>query len=153
MMDEKGRVWFTARIRAPANPDYCKKGSDFPSAKVAPQNESPRQLSMYDPKTEKWTLIDTCFGTHHLYFAHDKNNTLWTSAGGPQSGVVGWLNVAKYEETGDEKASQGWTPIVIDTNGDGKRDAYVGPNDPVDPKKDKRLPAAFYGSASQESGR
>jgi hypothetical protein len=145
MMDEKGRVWFTARIRPPANPAFCKQGSDHPSAKVAPQNESLRQLSMYDPKTGKWSLISTCFSTHHLYFAHDKNNTLWTSAGGPASGVVGWLNTKMYDETGDEEKSQGWTPLIIDTNGNGKRDAYVGPNDPVDPTKDKRIMAAFYG--------
>jgi hypothetical protein len=145
MMDEKGRVWFTARIRPAANPAFCKAGSDHPSAKVAPLNESPRQLSMYDPKTGKWSLIDTCFSTHHLYFAHDKNNTLWTSAGGPASGVVGWLNTKMYDETGDEQKSQGWTPLIIDTNGNGKRDAYVGPNDPVDPTKDKRIMAAFYG--------
>ena len=36
MMDEQGRVWFTARVRPPANPDFCKKGSDHPSAKVFP---------------------------------------------------------------------------------------------------------------------
>ena len=53
----------------PQNPDFCKAGSDHPSAKVAPLNESGRQLSMYDPKTEKWSLIDTCFSTQHLYFA------------------------------------------------------------------------------------
>ncbi|HEY6241376.1 MAG TPA: hypothetical protein VIW78_11125, partial [Burkholderiales bacterium] len=68
-----------------------------------------------------------------------------TSAGGPQSGVVGWLNTKMYLETGDEVKSQGWTPLVIDTNGNGKRDAYVGPTDPVDPTKDKRIMAAFYG--------
>jgi hypothetical protein len=145
IIDEKGRVWFTARIRPAANPDYCKQGSTLPSAKVAPLNESARQLSMYDPKSEKWTLIDTCFSTHHLYFAHDANNTLWTSAGPPQSGVVGWLNVRAFEETGDEKTSQGWTPLIIDANGNGKRDAYVEANAPLDPGKDKRLMAAFYG--------
>ena len=59
--------------------------------------------------------------------------------------MVGWLDVAKFEETGDEAKAQGWTPIIIDTNGNGKRDAYVGPNDPVDPTKDKRINAAFYG--------
>ncbi|HEX4554029.1 MAG TPA: carboxypeptidase-like regulatory domain-containing protein, partial [Xanthobacteraceae bacterium] len=91
LMDEQGRLWFTARVRGADNPDFCKKGSDHPSAKVAPQNQSARQLSMYDPKTQKWSLINTCFSTHHLYFGHDANNTLWTSAGGPQSGVVGWL--------------------------------------------------------------
>ena len=26
MMDEKGRVWSAARIRPPANPDFCKAG-------------------------------------------------------------------------------------------------------------------------------
>ena len=36
MMDEKGRVWMAARVRPPANPDFCKKGSDHPSAKVFP---------------------------------------------------------------------------------------------------------------------
>jgi hypothetical protein len=145
LIDQQGRVWFTARIRAAANPDYCKAGSDLPSAKVAPLNVSARQLSMYDPKTQKWSLIDTCFSTQHLYFAKDANNTLWTSAGGPDSGVVGWLNTKMYEETGDEKKSQGWTPLIIDTNGNGKRDEYVEANQPLDPKKDKRIMAAFYG--------
>ena len=128
IMDEKGRVWFTARIRPAANPDFCKAGSDLPSAKVAPLSESARQLSMFDPKTEKWSLISTCFTTQHLYFANDANDTLWTSAGLPQSGVVGWLNTKMYEETGDEVKSQGWTPIILDTNGNGKRDAYVAAN-------------------------
>ncbi len=36
MMDEKGRVWITARVRPPANPDFCKTGSDHPSAKAFP---------------------------------------------------------------------------------------------------------------------
>jgi len=145
IMDDKGRVWFTARIRRSQNPDYCKTGSDHPSAKVAPLNESDRQLSMYDPKTGKWSLISTCFTTQHLYFATDANNTLWTSAGGPASGVVGWLNTKLYEQSGDEAKSQGWTPLIIDTNGNGKRDEYVEANQPLDPKKDKRIMAAFYG--------
>ena len=145
IIDEKGRVWFTARIRGPANPAYCRAGGDHPSAKVAPLNESTRQLSMFDPKAQKWSLIDTCFTTQHLYFANDANDTLWTSAGGPDSGVVGWLNTKMYEQTGDEKKSQGWTPLIIDTNGNGKRDEYVEANQSLDPKKDKRIMAAFYG--------
>src|SRR4029077_19224384 len=145
IFDEKGRVWFTARIRAPQNPAYCMADSDLPSAKVAPLDRSARQLSMYDPKTGKFSLIDTCFSTQHLYFARDASNTLWTSAGGPESGVVGWLNTKMYLETGDAKNSQGWTPLIIDTNGNGKRDAYVDANQPLDPKKDKRIMAAFYG--------
>src|SRR5476651_2535435 len=104
MMDEKGRLWVTARIRPAANPDFCKKGSDHPSAKVAPLENSPRQLSVYDPKTQKWLHVDTCFGTHHLYFAKDADHTLWLSQGGPQSGVVGWVKTKKFLETGDSKA-------------------------------------------------
>ena len=147
MMDERGRVWFTARVRPPANPDFCKKGSDHPSAKIFPIASAGRHLSMYDPKSKKFTLISTCFSTHHLVFAEDADHTLWTSAGGPGSGVVGWLNRKMFEATGDEQKSQGWTPIVLDTNGNGKRDDWVEPNQAVDPAKDKRMAAAFYGIA------
>jgi hypothetical protein len=147
MMDEQGRVWFTARVRPPANPDFCKKGSAHPSAKVFPLASASRHLSMYDPKSKKFTLISTCFSTHHLVFAEDADHTLWTSAGGPASGVVGWLNRKMFEATGDEQKSQGWTPIVLDTNGNGKRDEWVEPNQAVDPAKDKRMAAAFYGIA------
>jgi hypothetical protein len=146
MFDEKGRVWFTSRIRPAANPAFCQQGSDHPSAKLTPVKQSGRQLAMYDPKTDKFTLINTCFGTHHLVFAQDANNTLWTSSGGAGD-VVGWLDTKKFEETGDAEKSQGWTALVLDTNGNGKRDDYVGPNDPPDPAKDKQINASFYGIA------
>jgi hypothetical protein len=147
MMDEKGRVWITARVRPPANPDFCKKGSDHPSAQVFPLAEANRHLSMYDPTTGKFTLISTCFPTHHLVFAEDTNNTLWTSAGGAQTPVFGWLDRKMFEETGDEQKSQGWSPFVLDTNGNGKRDDYVEPGQPVDPAQDKRVVAGLYSVA------
>jgi hypothetical protein len=147
MFDEQGRVWFTSRVRPPDNPAFCKQGSDHLSAKLFPLEQSNRHLAMYDPKSGKFTLISTCFPTHHLQFAEDANQTLWTSAGGPASNVVGWLNRKMFEETGDEEKSQGWTALVLDTNGNGKRDDYVEPNQPVDPTKDKRIAAAFYGIA------
>ena len=81
--DGQGRVMYTARIRPPANPDFCKQGSDHPSAKVFPLATSGRQLELYDPKTQKFTLINTCFPTHHVQFGFDKDNTAWVSAGGP----------------------------------------------------------------------
>ena len=144
MMDEKGRVWFTTRIRGFDNPDFCKKGSSHPSARVFPTQRSTRHLSMYDPASGKFTLISTCFPTHHLIFAEDANHTLWTSSGGAGNEVLGWLNRKVFEETGDEARAQGWTPFVIDTNGNGRRDEWVDPKAPVDPKKDKRVAIGIY---------
>ena len=149
MLDEKGRLWLTSAVRVPETPAFCRQGSDHPSAKLFPIERSGRHLQMYDPATKKLTHIATCFGTHHLMFAEDANNTLWTSGGGQ---VVGWLNVKMFEQTGDEEKSQGWTALIMDTNGNGRRDAYVEPNDPVDPTKDKRFGAAFYSVAPAPDG-
>jgi hypothetical protein len=149
MLDERGRVWLTSAVRAPSNPDFCTAGSSHPSAKLYPLPRSGRQLAMYDPATKKLTHISTCFGTHHLMFAEDANNTLWTSGGGP---VVGWLNTKLFDETGDEVRSQGWTALILDYNGNGKRDAYVEPNQPGDPAKDKRINAGFYAVAPAPDG-
>ncbi|HWH79952.1 MAG TPA: hypothetical protein VNT76_21370, partial [Candidatus Binatus sp.] len=139
MIDRKGRVWLAAAIRGSNNPAFCKKGSDHPSAKAFPVERANRHLSILDPKTNQYTFIDTCFGTHHLQF--DAHDVLWTSGGGQ---VIGWFDMKKFDETGDMAKSQGWTPMILDTNGNGKRDAYVDPNQPVDPTKDKRISAPFY---------
>ena len=144
MFDGQGRVWFTSRIRGNENPAFCKDGSNHPSAKLTPAPIATRHLAVYDPKTRQTTLIGTCFSTHHLVFAEDANNTLWTSSGGG-GGVVGWLNTKMFDETHDEEKSQGWTALVLDTNGNARRDAYVEADQPTDPTKDKRLNAAFYG--------
>jgi hypothetical protein len=148
MFDHKGRVWFTSRIREAQTPAFCRKGSEHPSARLYPINNAGRQVSMFDPQTGKLTHIDTCFTTHHLNFAEDENHTLWLSAGGFRAGYVGWINTKMFEETGDEAKSQGWSPIVLDTNGNGRRDeGYVGPNDKVDPTKDKQILAGLYAIA------
>ena len=149
MFDERGRVWITSTVRPPENPDFCKAGSTLPSAKAFPLERSGRQLAMYDPASGKLTHISTCFSTHHLMFAEDANRTLWTSGGGQ---VVGWLNTKMFDETGDEQKSQGWTALIMDTNGNGKRDAYVEPGDPVDPTKDKRFGGAFYAVSPTADG-
>jgi hypothetical protein len=149
MLDKEGRVWITATVRPSDNPDFCKEGSDHPSAKVFPLDKSYRHLGVYDPKTKKYTPINTCFSTHHLMFAEDDNNTLWTSGGGP---VVGWLDTKKFLETGDEKAAQGWTPLILDFNGNGKRDSYTEPDAPDDPKKDKRIDKGLYACSPAPDG-
>lgn len=141
MLDHLGRVWYTARIRGPENPAFCRKGSDHPSAKLFPLERSGRHLAVYEPKTGKYTFVDTCFSTHHLQFAADENDTLWTSGGGQ---VVGWLDTRVFDETGDAAKAQRWAPIVLDTNGNGRLDEWAEPDQPVDPKKDKRVAAGFY---------
>lgn len=141
MLDERGRVWYTARIRAPENPAFCRKGSEHPSAKLFPTERSERQLAFYEPKSGKYTFVDTCFGTHHLQFAADDARTLWTSGG---SEVIGWLDTKQYDATGDAAAAQHWAPIVLDTNGDGKLGPWTEPGQPADPKLDTRLAAGIY---------
>ncbi|MGH7500510.1 MAG: carboxypeptidase-like regulatory domain-containing protein [Longimicrobiales bacterium] len=149
MMDERGRVWLTSTVRPPENPEFCREGSAHPSAQLFPVARAGRHLAVYDPATGELKHISTCFSTHHLMFAEDENNTLWTSGGGQ---VVGWLNTRMYDETGDEAASQGWTALILDTNGNGRRDAYVEPDDSIDPGLDKRIVAGFYGVAPAPDG-
>ena len=147
MMDQKGRVWMTSTIRARPNPDWCKEGSDNQYAKYWPINMSGRQASFYDPESEEFVLVDTCYGTHHLQFAEDANDTLWFSG---DSSAVGWIDTKTYDETGDERYSQGWCPTVIDTNGDGEiTKPWNEPNRrgelEIDPSRDTRIVGFGYG--------
>ena len=159
MMDETGLVWITTSIRASANPPWCKEGSANPFAQYYPLARSFKQAGYYDPKTQKFALIDTCFGTHHLQFAEDADRTLYFSD--PGGTAVGWINTKKYDQTGDEQASQGWCPTVIDTNGDGKitkpwndsvagratgdEDTAASRVAKFDPKLDTRINVGAYG--------
>ena len=146
MMDHEGRVWVTSRVRSDDDhPAFCGEGSSHPSAQLTPTTRSGRQLAVYDPSTDETKLINTCFGTHHLFFAHDdENHTLWTSGDNGQ-GVVGWLNTKMYDDTGDEAASQGWTALILDYNGNGTRDAYTESSEPANPDMDRNLNRGFYG--------
>jgi hypothetical protein len=136
MFDGQGRLWLAAGLRGPDNPAFCRKGSDHPSAHAFPLERSSRQVTMLDPKTMKYTFVDTCFGTHHLQFGYDPDNTLWLSGTGP---VAGWINTRVFDVTGDAAKAQGWSPFILDTNGNGRRDEHVEPNQPADPSKDKRI--------------
>ena len=143
MMDDKGRLWITQAVRPNDVPGWCLEGSDHPFARYYPiqHRDESRQVSYYDPETGEFELIDTCFFTHHLQFADDADDTLWLSG---STEAVGWLNTRLYDETGDERAAQGWCPTVIDTNGDGvitrpwnqpDRDGAVE----IDPARDTRI--------------
>ena len=141
MLDGKNRVWMTSSIRPTENPSWCQD-SDHPSVQRFPLRRSERQMSYYDANRQTFTLIDTCFGTHHLQFADDDHDTLWISG---DASVVGWINTQMLDETGDERLSQGWCPTVVDTNGDGRFGEYVEPNEAADPTKDTRVAGFAYG--------
>ncbi len=154
VMDQDGRVYWAAQNRSPKDiPAYCKKGSSLRSAQLYPLDvphdgfyQNSRQVTVYEPKTKKFTTIDTCFGTHHLNFAEDANNTLWlsnnTGLGGapnPELAVVGWINTKLFWQTDDAAKSQGWTPLIVDTVGNGKRTADLERARPAD-RSDKGHP-------------
>ena len=148
MMDQKGRVWMTSAIRNRANPDYCKAGSDNPYAQYFPLDSGFRSAVFYEPDTQKFVMIDTCYGTHHLQFAEDENDTVYFSGGGQ---VIGWLDTKLYDATGDERAAQGWCPTVLDTNGDGvitkpwNEPARGGQSATHDATRDTRVVVGSYG--------
>jgi hypothetical protein len=143
MFDRKGRLWLAATGHKQENPDFCRKGSSHPSAVEFPLDRTNRRVTMYDPKTKKYTAYQTCFGSHHLQFGYDANETVWMSTGGG-GGNVGWINTKMLDETGDIEKSQGWTALVLDTNGNGQRDEYTEPGKPQEPGKDMRIGPTFY---------
>jgi hypothetical protein len=117
MLDGKGRVWMTSKIRPNENPSWCND----PANKFAawfPLTQSGRQASYFDPKTKQFTLIDTCYATHHLQFDTDASETLYfNELTGP---IVGWIDTKVYDATKDEQKANGWCGQVLDTNGDGR---------------------------------
>jgi hypothetical protein len=152
MIDSKGRVWMTSKIRPNPDPSWCSDPAN-PFAEWFPLRQSGRQASFYDPKTQQFTLIDTCYSTHHLQFDNDANETLYfNELTGP---MVGWIDTKVYDETKDEQKAAGWCGQVLDTNGDGKitkpfnlmaggRGARGGPGGPIDPQLDTQVGYNLY---------
>ncbi len=141
-MDSHGRVWLTARIRAPQQqPVFCKDGSNKYSKYFPLPGPSARQVEMYDPKTKQFTMVDTCFAADHNKF--DEKDSLVFG----QNSAIGWVDTATFDKTHDAAASQGWCPAVLDTNGDGKITEWTEPNEAVDPKKDHRINFGCYSDA------
>jgi hypothetical protein len=143
VMDGRGRVFVTARIRAAQDqPAFCKDGTANRFAKYFPlPGPSARQIEMYDPKTKQFTMIDSCFAADHNHF-DDKGAIVFG-----QNNAIGWLDTVAFDKTHDAAASQGWCPAVLDTNGDGTISEWTEPNQPVDPKKDHRINFGCYADA------
>src|SRR2546427_2698242 len=54
---------------------------------------------------------------------------------------AGWIDTRKFDQTGDAGQSQRWSPFVLDTNANGKRDDYTEPGQPTEASKDMRITA------------
>src|SRR4029434_7047737 len=87
MLDSKGRVWMTSKIRGNDDPSWCSDATNK-FAEWFPLRSSGRQASFYDRRTQEFTLIDTCYATHHLQFDNDPDETLYfNELTGP---IFGW---------------------------------------------------------------
>jgi len=117
MMDQKKRVWMTDLMAVVTNATFCDDEQNNKYAKYYPVSSN-HAVHMYDPAAKKMNAIPACFGSHHLAFASDKDDTLYFSG---DSNVMGWINTRLYDENnGDVSKAMGWCPMVLDTNGDGK---------------------------------
>ena len=111
MFDQKGRIWYTARIRPNANPDFCKAGSTLISAKLTPVATSGVAVvglrsgdeAEFDDRHLLWHASPAVCGGR-------QTTPLWTSSGGGGE-VIGWLNTKMYDQTHDEAKSQGWSAL------------------------------------------
>ncbi|MFP6782403.1 MAG: hypothetical protein VCB59_11980 [Gammaproteobacteria bacterium] len=116
MMDDKGRVWMTTQIRrqwAEDAPPFCQKDP------LISERRHHRQLGYYDIAKEKFVLVDTCVGTHHLQF--DNDGVLWLSG---DDYAIGWLDTIAYDPNNPDtlKTAHGYSEVRVDVDGDGKGD-------------------------------
>ena len=139
-IDARGRVWMTLRTReAQKQPSWCAGTGANAFGRNYPLKSGDRQVAIYDPKTQKFETIDTCFHSDHNEFSEDNFAYYGTQ------GSIGWVDGNTWDKTHDAEKSQGWCPAVIDTNGDGKiTEGWTEPNQPVDPTKDHRMAFGCY---------
>src|SRR6185295_13702116 len=95
------------------------RGNKF--AQYFPLKQSGKQVAVYDPRTQKFEYIDTCFTVDHNEFSSD--NVIFYGT----TDSVGWVDMDTWDKTHDAEASQGWCPAVVDTNGDGRITDWTEP--------------------------
>jgi hypothetical protein len=152
-VDQHGRVWFAARQRPNQNqPAFCTNGSVNKFAAYFPLAEGTKQVAAYDPTTNQFTTIDTCFSADHSDLSSDDKIFFGTSNG------VGWIDSRLVDKTPPGQPTnfesvQGWCPLVLDTNGDGKiAEGWTEPDQSVDPRKDHRIRFGCYQPAVAPDG-
>ena len=143
MMDQRQRVWTTAAVRPSPNPEYCKRRRRQRLRQELSDGSRAAGRRRSTTRGRRRRRRSTpAIATHHLQFAEDKDNTLYFSG---DTNVIGWINTRIWDETGDAAKAQGWCPLVVDTNGDGKIGAYTQPNEKPDPTRDMRVAGFAYG--------
>ena len=117
-MDSKGRVWMSSRFRLPENqPAFC---ATHPSAALAPQPQSFRQIQYFDPKTRdssRWTSASTST-TCSLRRTPTKRCTETAPSVAPSAGC----DTRVLDQTGDVGAAQGWCRLVVRTSRSRRQD-------------------------------
>ena len=147
--DEFGRVYVAGVYRTAAEqPNFCKTGSTNKFAQWYPLDSGSKQVPVWDPETEQFTVVDTCFRTDHNDLGED-DNIYWGFTGG-----VGWIDTQALDQALErtspgqplnQEAVQGWCQGVLDTNGDGQiTQGWTEPDQPIDPTKDHRINFRCY---------
>ena len=135
-IDERGRVWLTARYRAAEDqPSFCDSNT---FGEYFPLRRATRHVAVYDPEAERFEYIDVCFNTDHNEISED--NFIYYG----QNGSVGWVDIDTWDRTHDAEASQGWCPTIVDTNGDGRITEWTEPDAAIDPMLDHRVSFGCY---------
>jgi hypothetical protein len=134
-VDQRGRIWVTARTRqSNQQPAFCTDSAN-PFAKNFPLKSGDRQTAYFDPASRQLRPVDTCFTADTIGAGVDGR----LYVGGP--GVVGWIDTRPRD--GREEASgadvQGWCPMVVDANRDQMASGWTDPAAPDDPARDRRI--------------
>jgi len=178
MLDHNNRLWITDRgqrdrsemAKGGTNREYCTDGNLSKFAKYWPQPGRGYFTSVqYDPQTKEIAGVPMCTALHHLMMTPDKK--MYFSGGD----IPGWVDVDVWDATKDPNKSQGWCPMVLDTNSktpsrvgalnevvitpdreqwnkparaanaDPEASSLVTDDTPADPNKDTRITGGTYG--------
>jgi streptogramin lyase len=138
MLDDKGNVWITTKVRdAKDTPKWAADrtvdiANASGKANLSDRDlRSSRQLGYYSTSQDRFVLIDTAFATHHLQF--DRDGRLWTSGDNTRLGMLepSKLDPNKPEDT-EMKAQTGWADINPETGKSAMGGGYGIVVNPVD---------------------
>ena len=102
MLDRKGRVWLAAAVRGAGQSGVLQEGLGPSVGEAVPaRSQRPPGRRCTIRRRRSTRFVDTCFGTHHLQFGYDANDTLWTSGGGPVRRLAQHQDVPRDRRRGE----------------------------------------------------